>query len=235
MIEGGLHVRGVSLRRPLVITLEPGQVMQLTGLVTDCKRKTDLGITARTTEHLPAGLEVVSAEVDNLNVCVKIHNSSRRPVCLSHRTVFAELHYSGCSEEPELEALVGPSHEADILVEDKKARCLIDSGSQVSIVTESFYRAHLSHVCLEQLNFGLKVTGAGGQQVPYLGFVRVDVSLPSDVVGLNESVNVLMLVCPDNEFSRRVPVIISTNALRHLADTLQTPTHMHSIPNLYIH
>lgn len=219
-----MHVRGVTLRSPLTITLDPGQVMQLTGQVTGCNNKHALTLSTRSSELLPAGLHILSAEVDELNVCVKLHNASKRPVSLDQQVVFAELHYKDSNGEPDLEALVGPSHEADITVEGCKARCLIDSGSQVSIVTESFYRQNLANVPLQQLDCDLKVTGAGGQQVPYLGFVGVDVSLPSDVVGMDEIVNVLMLVCPDNDFSRRVPVIIGTNALRHFADSyLHTP------------
>ncbi|XP_025079813.1 uncharacterized protein LOC112555597 [Pomacea canaliculata] len=135
---------------------------------------------------------------------------------LSSRVVLAELHSPG-ADQTNLEALVGPSCESPIRIDGVTSRCLIDSGSQVSIVSESFFRRNMRHRQLENLDSTLQVIGAGGHSVPYIGVVRVSVWLPKDVVGVDSKVDTVLLVCPDTEYSSRVPVIAGTNILRAYA------------------
>lgn len=206
------------LRSPLVITLGPGQDMTLSGKIgTIHQPSASIKVLDRPPELLPKGLSSHVNITDNV-VTVSLRNNGKHDLLLDNRTVFAELHsMSQESSTLELEALVGPSLDTEATIEGSKVSCLIDSGSQVSIVSETFYRSKLSHVTLEELSSELKVVGAGGNVVPYLGFVRVNVSMSKDVVGVGEGVNALMLVCPDTDFSQRVPVIIGTNVLRNLA------------------
>jgi hypothetical protein len=50
-----------------------------------------------------------------------------------------------------MEALVGPACEEDITVVGVQARCLMDSGSQVTLISEDFYRRHLQHLTLQRV------------------------------------------------------------------------------------
>ena len=106
---------------------------------------------------------------------------------------------------------------ARVKINDVSATCLIDSGSQVTVVADGFYQTHLSHLPLEQLDTALNITGAGGQTVPYLGIVRVSVKLPEEIVGVASELETLAVVCPDTKMSARLPIIIGTNTLRALA------------------
>ena len=115
--------------------------MTLTGnVIGDSFSLHNIRVLPRSTEHLPAGLEVTDVQLQSQCVKVTVVNHSRQSIIFDHHTVFAELHLTEESEcNSVLEALVGPSLESDVFVEGVKASCLIDSGSQVSIVSESFY------------------------------------------------------------------------------------------------
>ena len=57
-------------------------------------------------------------------------------------------------------------------------RCLLDTGAQVSTLTEAFYREHLEgSVPLVDVSSILTVSGTQGASVPFLGYVEVDVEI----------------------------------------------------------
>ena len=168
----------------------------------------------RPSDSLPKGLRVLTAMIipsKEPSVNILLHNTNRRSVKIDHTVVLAELHSTNNNV---MEALVGPSCESEIQIENTTARCLIDSGSQVSIVSETFFQKHLSHLGLHELEEPLRVTGAGGQTVPYIGYVSAKVRLPSDFVGVCEDVLAWFLVCEDTEYSLSVPMIIGTNTIQ---------------------
>ena len=59
-------------------------------------------------------------------------------------------------------------------------------------------------------DFGLDIRAAGGQTIPYKGYVLVDVSAP-----FNDSVSQLIpiLVVPLTAYNKTVPVIVGTKIL----------------------
>ena len=212
---GELYKHSVRVAGSLLVTVRAGNILELHGrLPENCVD--DVKILPRPSEQLPTGLRIVSADVcsDRNLVRVVLHNSARRDVKIDTNVVLADLH---TSTNTELEALVGPSLETTCDINGSRAKCLIDSGNQVSIMAQSFFREHFETSDLEQLDTSLHVLAAGGHTVPYLGFVRVTVALPPGVVEVSKSVNTLMLVCPDTDFSQNLPVIIDTNTLRLFA------------------
>ena len=176
-------------------------------------------------EYLPQGVVVSQAEVVSgreAEVHLILKNNSCRTVRQDSGGVLAALEMTGESsvEGNRLRknaVLVGPSCEVPIKVDGLKTQCLLDSGSQVTIIAASFYRKKLSHLPLYDLQNSLIVTGAGGQEVPYLGYVVDQMSLPKSVVGTDEIVETMALVGPDTQYSRKVPVIVGTNTFRSLA------------------
>ena len=64
---------------------------------------------------------------------------------------------------------------------------------------------------LEEL---ITVEGASGHNIPYLGYVEVDIGAP----GHNVNVQAPVLVVPSTEYSKRVPVILGTNVLSALEE-----------------
>ena len=66
---------------------------------------------------------------------------------------------------------------------------------------------------VHKLDSMLTVEGAGGHQLPYLGYVEVDLYLKE----MEEPVQrAIMLVVPDTAYHQRVPVLIGTNILGNL-------------------
>ncbi|KAL8572029.1 hypothetical protein ACOMHN_038387 [Nucella lapillus] len=140
---------------------------------------------------------------------------------------------TGTEEGPTVEALVGPCCETTIAVNGQRAQALLDSGSQVTIISEAFYRTHLPSIPLEQPDFDLTINGAGGQRVPFLGCARVQVQLPKEVAGTSKVIDTVAVVGPDTAFSTRVPVIIGTNTIRCFARQFSLcsgPSHHSPIP-----
>lgn len=138
-------------------------------------------------------------------------NISGNSLTLSSDVILAEI-----ETDVTIEALVGPACDISVVVEGVKGSALLDSGSQVSVISESFYRKNLSHVPLQKLQEKLEVTGAGGHDIPYLGVIQVSCSMPEAVTGSAQVVQLAALVCKDTKFSQRVPLIIGTNAFRSL-------------------
>ena len=74
----------------------------------------------------------------------------------------------------------------------------------------------------------LRVVGAAGQGVPFLGYVDIEVDVPflgyvevefpAEEAGLCSCSQALVLVVPDNAYNQRVPLVIGTNILRECKD-----------------
>ena len=107
------------------------------------------------------------------------------------------------------EKLVGGSNETDVLLNGINCRALLDTGSSVSTLCESFYRK-LSGVPLEPLQEILNIEGAAGQKLPYLGYVSMVLEIPEMNPVKHQC---LLLVTPDTNFSENVPVLLGTNIL----------------------
>ena len=77
------------------------------------------------------------------------------------------------------EKLVGGAPIIDAIVGGVNTRLLVDTGSQVTTVTESFYYAHFAKNCnsLHITNNWLTVRAANGLSVPYVGYVELDLEV----------------------------------------------------------
>lgn len=114
-----------------------------------------------------------------------------------------------------LKKLIGPATEAQVCIEGVKCSCLIDTGSQVTTISEKFYQEHLSHLPIKSLDLLLEVKGADDHPVPYRGYVEVGVTLP--LMGGDEQTeecHTLALVVPHTAYHDQAPVLIGTNLLQ---------------------
>ncbi|KAG1952160.1 paraneoplastic antigen Ma1 [Pimephales promelas] len=109
------------------------------------------------------------------------------------------------------EGLVGPALTITMKINGQPCEALLDSGSQVTIIFEPWYSENLSSVPIQPLS-GLSIWGLSTASYPYKGYVLVDVSFPASVMGVEETVSILALVCPEPEGPKQVPAIIGTNA-----------------------
>lgn len=113
-----------------------------------------------------------------------------------------------------LKELIGEANEAVTIVNGHACIGLLDTGSQITSVAESFYKRHLRGCTIKPLKDLVRVIGAGGQDVPFLGYTLVNIEFPCEDVGINGSFETPVLVVPDNECNKRVPVVVGTNLIR---------------------
>lgn len=106
---------------------------------------------------------------------------------------------------------------AYIKVAGVDCRCLLDTGSQVTTVSSSFYNTFLSECPIKPLD-GLDVEGASGAMVPYLVYISLVLQFPKDFVGTEPEVAMLALVVPDICTNFDLPVLIGTNAVDVMYD-----------------
>ena len=92
---------------------------------------------------------------------------------------------------------------------------MIDSGAQVSSISDTF--ASKLGLKIKQLDTLLDLEPAGGGQVPYNGYVELRMRVPN-VRAFD--LDVLMLVIPESEYSRRVPVTIGTIHIDEIIDLI---------------
>uniref|UniRef100_A0A3B3R4V1 Gypsy retrotransposon integrase-like protein 1 n=1 Tax=Paramormyrops kingsleyae TaxID=1676925 RepID=A0A3B3R4V1_9TELE len=111
------------------------------------------------------------------------------------------------------QGLVGAKTTAQVTIEGKGTSCLLDTGSQVTTVPQSFYEQHLAHLAIHPLNDFLDVEGANGQLVPYLGYIKLSITFPKDFVGSKIEIPTLALVIPHLRSATHEQVLIGTNTL----------------------
>ena len=85
---------------------------------------------------------------------------------------------------------------------------LIDSGSQITSMSEKFYKTHLLHIPITNCDGLIRIEGAGGDAIPYLGYVTVSVSIEGF-----KSIDAPILIVRNTAYNASVPIIVGTNIL----------------------
>ena len=107
--------------------------------------------------------------------------------------------------------LIGPSSIVPVKINGQHCDALLDSGSQVTIIFETWYKRHLYDVPIKPVS-GLAIWGLSDTSYPYLGYVVVEMEFPAKVTGSKETLSVLALICPSPQSSEKTSVILGTNA-----------------------
>ena len=105
--------------------------------------------------------------------------------------------------------LIGPNNEDTVEINGESYRALIDSGSQITSITDDLWRRHSLLRDVNLSSADIKIEGAGGQDVPYLGIVPVSITL----LGITYE-DVPVFVVPTDSYRKQVPVLIGTNVIR---------------------
>ena len=116
---------------------------------------------------------------------------------LSHDALLQKLH------QALPDRIIGEANECDVLVNDVPCVGLIDTGSMVSTVSQTFFETHLSDLMLHPLDDLLSVKNASGDEIPYLGYVEVSVQVTGSETGLYP-----LLVVRDTPYNVRVPLLV---------------------------
>ncbi|KAK0146798.1 Tafazzin [Merluccius polli] len=130
--------------------------------------------------------------------------------------------------------LVGARCTAQVTIGGRECSCLLNTGSQVSTIPNSFYQETLSHLPIHSLSDLLEVEGANGQEVPYLGYIKVTISFLKNTFGVDIDIPTLALIVPDMR-STLSSVLVGTNALDVLYEQYAdvTPQNYQSLPYGY--
>ena len=109
--------------------------------------------------------------------------------------------------------LIGESNETivEIIVENNTVKALIDSGAQVSSISDKY--AKQLDLKIRKLKTLLELEPTGGGTVPYDGYVEVRMQI------LNVrafDLDVLMLVIPERQYSKKIPITLGTSILTKL-------------------
>lgn len=127
--------------------------------------------------------------------------------------------------------LIGAKYTASVLIDGHASICLLDTGSQVTTVSQSFYESNLARFDIHPLSELLEIEAANGKTVPYSGFIEVDITFPQDCFGSEITVSTFALVVPDIQSNA---LLIGTNTLDLVYEAYSTTsTALQAIPYGY--
>jgi hypothetical protein len=110
-----------------------------------------------------------------------------------------------------LPGLYGQPTETSVILERIETGALLDTGSTVSTISELYYQQHLAcSLPLKTINEILDIECAGGSQLPYSGYIEVNINTPGSTNNFN---TYLVLVVPDSNYKHHIPLLIGTNVL----------------------
>lgn len=120
-----------------------------------------------------------------------------------------------------------------MIVADKEINCLLDTGSQLTTFRLSFYQDAFANQAIQSLHNLLEIEGANGCQVPYLGYIEMSITFPTEFVGSDTEVQTLALIVPDSRPNAQV--LIGTNTLNYQYSeyTSSKPLYHQPIPQGY--
>lgn len=107
-----------------------------------------------------------------------------------------------------------------VQVEGIYTRGLLDSGVQVTLLYQNFYDRHLRHILIQKLD-DLKIWGIGTEKFPYNGYLSIQLTFESPVVGYAETFDTLAIVCTCLPGISQGSLIVGTNT--NLVRCLLTP------------
>ena len=105
--------------------------------------------------------------------------------------------------------LIGPTNEATIFVEGQRFHALIDSGAQLSMMSESLVQT--LKLPIHKLNTLIEAEVSGGGVVPYIGYVEARLLIPGIKAMDKDS---LFMVSTDSPYMNRVPIELGTLHIR---------------------
>ena len=116
--------------------------------------------------------------------------------------------------------LTGTNSEVTVKINNVSAVALLDTGSTVSTVSNTFYQQYLCDEPIQQLGKILRIECADGQDMPYLGYISADLQLPGTSTS-DRPQSCLFLVVPDSNYNKTVPLLLGTNVLHATMDDVR--------------
>ena len=105
--------------------------------------------------------------------------------------------------------LIGPANEVTVIVEGQKFPALIDSGAQLSTMSEALVQA--LKLPIHKLNTLIEAEVSGGSTVPYVGYIEARLQIPG-IAAMNK--DSLFMVSNNSPYMNRVPIQLGTLHIR---------------------
>lgn len=83
-----------------------------------------------------------------------------------------------------IDNVVGSCPEVNVRLGGVQVSCLIDTGAEVSTITESFFKEHLSQG-REVLNVSsyIRISASQGLEIPYVGYIELELNVLGSMFG----------------------------------------------------
>lgn len=114
------------------------------------------------------------------------------------------------------DGLIGPRCTTTVSIEGIQCESILDTGSQVTTISETFHSSYLSSLPIQPIQALLEIEGAAGQNVPYIGYVEANLTFSHAVTGAEEKLTALALIVPECHFNSKTPLLVGTNVLLRL-------------------
>ena len=105
--------------------------------------------------------------------------------------------------------LIGPANEATIIIEGQEFKALIDSGAQLSTISESLVTA--LKLPVHKLNTLIEAEVSRGGIIPYVGYVEARLKIPG-IRAMNK--DSLFMISNNSPYMERVPIQLGTLHIR---------------------
>lgn len=107
-------------------------------------------------------------------------------------------------------------------VGDVDVACLIDTGAEVSTITESFFFRHLSDGReVQNVSSYIRLSASQGLDIPYVGYIELQLTvLSKEFYGLGFLVVKDPVSTPISERKKKIPGILGSNVLRDMRKQL---------------
>ena len=106
---------------------------------------------------------------------------------------------------------MGSNNGVEITIEGIETKALLDTGSFITTISESYYEKHFQHIPLLPLDDIFKLECADGNFMPYTGYMQAQISsvgIPSGHVQ-----DCIFLVVPETDYNKNIPMLIGPNVL----------------------
>ena len=127
---------------------------------------------------------------------------------------------SAKSGSPATDNLIGKCPTATIELNGKQVKCILDSGAEVSTITESFYNKYLSDSKVKDTTTWMKISAANGLDIPFVGYIMAQVTVLGQTL---DSVGIMVVKDPtDSAMQKRkqeFPGIVGSNIIHLLKNT----------------
>ena len=109
--------------------------------------------------------------------------------------------------------LIGPANEATVIVEGQRFLVLINSGAQLSTMSELLVQT--LKLPVHKLNTLIEAEASGGGIIPYVGYIEARLA----ILGIKKmDKDSLFMVSNNSPYTNRVPIQIGT---LHIIEVLQ--------------